>query len=122
VAYYNRGLGYQNKGDADRAIAAYTKAAELDPTDPAPFVNRGLLRMERQDYAAAIEDYDRALKAVPDFSLAHYNKGRAYELSGNLPEAINAYRKFLQSIGPENAADAAAAKQMLAELERRVPQ
>lgn len=46
-------------------MADYTKAAELDPADPAPLVNRGLLHAERQEYAAAIDDYDKALKAAP---------------------------------------------------------
>ena len=119
MARYNCGLAHQNLGDVDRAIADYTKAAEMDPTDPAPFVNRGLLRAGRKEYDAAIEDYDRALKARPGFSLAHFNKGQAFELTGRLPEAIAAYRAAVKSLGPEHRAEA---QRLLAELERRLPQ
>jgi tetratricopeptide (TPR) repeat protein len=82
-------------------------------------VNRGLLRAGRREYDAAIEDYDRALKARPDFSLAHLNKAQAYEQSGRLPEAIVAYRAAVQSMGPPYRAEA---QRLLAELERRLPQ
>lgn len=33
LAYYNRGLAYQNKGQYDRAISDYNKAIEIDPGD-----------------------------------------------------------------------------------------
>ena len=33
VAYYNRGIAYQKKGDKDQAIADYRKALEINPSD-----------------------------------------------------------------------------------------
>src|SRR5579862_5579884 len=40
--YNSRGNAYKAKADYDRAIADYTQAIQLDPTDAATFTGRGI--------------------------------------------------------------------------------
>src|SRR2546422_6975662 len=40
-AYYNRAINYSRKGDIDLAIADYTTAIELQPTENSFYNNRG---------------------------------------------------------------------------------
>jgi tetratricopeptide (TPR) repeat protein len=49
VAYYNRGVAYQAKGDNDRAIADQSKAIEIDPRYAAAYTNRGIAYRAKGD-------------------------------------------------------------------------
>ncbi|MBI1200482.1 MAG: hypothetical protein GC203_21690 [Phenylobacterium sp.] len=58
-----------------------TKALEtelLTPRDRAgTFVNRGVLKLRRREFAAAIFDFDRAVDTKPDLGEAYVNRGAA---------------------------------------------
>ena len=41
------------------------------------FVNRGILRMSRREYEAALADYSQAIRLSPDSGVAHVNRGAA---------------------------------------------
>lgn len=76
---------YLALGDADydrgacaEAIAAYTRAIELDPQFAAAYNNRAYTAMRRQDYAAALTDLDRAIALRPDYAHALMNRGDIY--------------------------------------------
>src|SRR5262249_12061117 len=66
-ALYNRGLAYQNKGDAKNALADYTQAITLDPKFPLAYGNRGNVYQAGGDYDRAIADYDRAIALNPKY-------------------------------------------------------
>jgi len=44
--FQNRGDAWQGKGNHDKAIADYTKAMDLDPTDDKAFLRRGELSLK----------------------------------------------------------------------------
>jgi tetratricopeptide (TPR) repeat protein len=119
AAHYNRGLAFDQKGDVDRAMADYTKAIELEPTDPSPFINRGRIYMNRREYDRAIADYDKAFVVAPGLVLARFNKAVALDRAGRPQEATHEYRTFLQVAGPDDEANAVQARQRLAALEQK---
>ena len=41
IAYFNRGIAYQNKGDHAKAIAEFNQSIKLNASDPAAYRNRG---------------------------------------------------------------------------------
>ena len=41
IAFHNRGIAYDSKGDHDRAIQDYDQAIKLDPQYTRAFINRG---------------------------------------------------------------------------------
>ena len=42
VAYYNRGIAYERKGDYTRAIEDFTKAMKMNPSFVEAYYNRGV--------------------------------------------------------------------------------
>ena len=74
VAYYNRGIEYQHKGDLDRAMADYTKAIEIDPKYAAAYYNRGVAYRAKGDFDRAIADYSKAIEIDPKYAKAYYNR------------------------------------------------
>ena len=42
------------------------------------YVNRGVLRMRREEYGKAVEDFDQAIRMKPDLGEGYVNRGAAY--------------------------------------------
>ena len=66
VAFYNRGLAYESKGDYARAIADYSDAIRLDPNDAEAFFYRGLDKERMGDKAGAEADMAAAKRINPN--------------------------------------------------------
>src|SRR5262249_9799879 len=87
-AFYNRGNAYENKGDHDRAIANYSEAIRLNPTNLAAALgNRANSYAKKGNQARAIADYNEALRLDPTGALNLCNRGktklRMNDRSGN---------------------------------------
>ena len=71
IAYHNRGIAHQSKGDLERALADYDTAIQLDPNYRSAYDARGRIYATKGDYARALADVTRAselaskTKAVP---------------------------------------------------------
>ena len=77
-AYNNRGFAYYLKGDAERAIADYTRAIALRPNYPKAYNSRGVVYMSHgYGGAKAVADFDRAIALKPDFRYAYINRANA---------------------------------------------
>ena len=88
--------------DPDRAIEAYEKAIDLDPSHADAHVNLGRLHHERRAPARAERHYRAALEADPYHETAAFNLGVALEDLGRVTDAIAAYRRALE-IDPNHA-------------------
>jgi tetratricopeptide (TPR) repeat protein len=66
IAYYNRGLAYENLNDYPRAIADYSQAAVLDPTDADALLYRGIDRIRAGDRAGGEADIAAAKHLDPN--------------------------------------------------------
>ena len=53
-------------GDYARALAAYQKAAELEPENPDYLVAAGKMHTELKDHAAAVSSWKQALALRPE--------------------------------------------------------
>ena len=96
IAFYNRGNGFFNKGDVDKAIADYTESLALNPDFANAHFNRGNGYSNKGDLDHAIADYDAAIKLDPGFKFAFFNRGNAFFNKGDFDRAIVDYTAALR--------------------------
>ena len=92
--------------------------AEIDPADPSPLINRGMLAARQKHYERAIADYDKAASVAPAMINPHYNKAQALERMDRAKEAAAEYRILLQKAGSLDNDLVRRARQRLAVIEK----
>jgi tetratricopeptide (TPR) repeat protein len=90
-----RGDAYLGQGDNEAALAAYGKALEVRPDDPAVLRSLGEAHTRGRDYARAIELFSRSLAASPGEPQALVGLGFARMRLGDRDGAIAAYREAI---------------------------
>ena len=93
--HFIHGLAYHELGDLAGAIADYTQAIALNPTDATAYHNRGLARSSQSDLAGAIADYAQAIALNPTDATDYYNRGLARNGQGDLAGAIADYAQAI---------------------------
>ena len=93
--YLRRGnRAYDNRQFED-AIAAYTKAIELDSTFTIAYSNRGASYGQMGEYEKEIADCEKAIEISPDYANAYNNRGFAYN---RLNQKEKAFRDYTTAI------------------------
>ncbi|WP_291006056.1 SH3 domain-containing protein [Hyphomicrobium sp.] len=97
-AYDLRGADRRRQGNAAGAVADYTEAIRLDPTNPAALAARAGLNVLKNDYGAAIADLEAASRldnANPTYRSAlarlHEERGVASLSKGDVEQAIDSF-------------------------------
>lgn len=95
--WFQKGLDLEHSGaPVAEVIAAYQKAAELDPLSSATHVNLGTVYFNVRDLAASERHYRRAIEIDPDYALAHFNLGNLFDETGNREGALRHYLAALR--------------------------
>ena len=106
-AYFELGRIYTvfpKTKDYPKAIEAYTKAAEMDPSFPDTFYNLGYVYLDTKEYPKAEAMYTQAVKLEPSYlDDALFNLAVVELKRGKKQEAIKNLRRTLQ-INPNNEA------------------
>jgi tetratricopeptide (TPR) repeat protein len=90
--WFEKGLDLEQTGaPPDEVIAAYRKAAEIDPTSAGALVNLGTVYFNARDWRLADEYYRKAVDVDPDYALAHFNLGNLYDERGDRAGALTHY-------------------------------
>ena len=82
------GVAKRLKHDYDGAIAAYTRAIEMDPAYAGAYARRGNAELLKGDYAAADADIERAIELDPNDAYGYTSRGNAKRVRGDLAGAI----------------------------------
>ncbi len=93
-AWYNLGLLQKGLGNADAALAAFTRATELLPSDPHAHYFVGLIASQLQQYDKAIPAFTKALEIDPYLVSAEFGLARAYQRSGKPDDAKTHMDRF----------------------------
>ncbi len=94
-AFGEMGLAYFYKGDQDKALSYYTKAAELQP-DAKVWSNMGMIFFNKGNMPEAQRVYEKAVSLDPAFVDARRNLGSAYAMQGRYKEAINQFQEAIK--------------------------
>ena len=84
-------------GESDELISRTTRLLAADPLNASAHFLEGLAALENGDAKAAVGAFRRALYAEPQFGLAAFQLGRAYESIGNRAAARRAYEQTLRT-------------------------
>jgi tetratricopeptide (TPR) repeat protein len=94
-AWYGWGEALRFARRFAEAEPAYRRAAALDPSDPDPVVNLGIVRAELGDAEEARALWQRVVDADPRTCSAHNNLGALALRQGRTPEAVRWYTASL---------------------------
>lgn len=91
---FYEGNAFLEKGEFDAAVAAYTKAIELNPKGYDALANRGEAFFQKGDFASAITDLTAALNLHPQESI-HLRRGDAYLAAKQYDLAVADYTQVI---------------------------
>jgi tetratricopeptide (TPR) repeat protein len=102
VLHFNLGVALYKEGNADEAIAAYSRAIQADPAFDQPYNNRGWAQFERAQYSDALADFNEAVRLNPNNAVALSNRGAVLSAMRRHDEALADLTRAI-AITPENA-------------------
>lgn len=88
IVFRNRGIGYKERGDFDRAIQDYSEAIALNPQFADAFLSRGMAYKTKGDLTHAIQDYGRAIELNPRYADAYDARCDARGILNQLSDAL----------------------------------
>jgi tetratricopeptide (TPR) repeat protein len=91
------------RGDYNRAIADYTEAARINPSNAEAYGLRGLTYFYKGEYDRAIADCTEAVRLAPDYIGAYHNRGNAYFKKEEYDKAIADFTETIK-FDPNDAA------------------
>ncbi len=94
VAYFRRSLIQEKLMNPSGTFEDLATAIRLNP-QPIYYNNRGLLYTFRENYKAALFDFDQAIALDSSYGLSYYNKGSALYYMGDLSKACLEMQKAL---------------------------
>jgi tetratricopeptide (TPR) repeat protein len=95
--WFERGLELEQTGAPyEEIIAAYQKAAELDPKSAGALVNLGTVFFNGHAWADAEQQYLKAIEIDPGYALAHFNLGNLYDEQNDPENALIHYLEALR--------------------------
>lgn len=97
----NEGNDFMKSERHREALDKYTRAIELDPSNPVYFCNRAAAHFKLGEHEAAVADCTAALGLQPDYGKAHSRLGLALTALERHREARAAYARAAQ-LEPEN--------------------
>jgi tetratricopeptide (TPR) repeat protein len=96
MAFYNRGVARQDKGDLEGALQDYNEAIRLNPNHAEALVNRGNVHADQGDLAGALKDYDEAILINPRDADAFSNRGDVRADKGDMAGALRDYDESIR--------------------------
>jgi tetratricopeptide (TPR) repeat protein len=95
--WFEKGLDLEQTGaPVEDVIAAYQKAAEIDPTSAGALVNLGTVYFNSRDWRRAELYYRKAVEVDPEYALAHFNLGNLYDERGDRTAALQHYQAAIR--------------------------
>ena len=98
---FNLGVQFYNQRDFSKAIQAYQKVIELDPTYVEAYNNLGIIYQTIGDVDRAFGAYQRSTEINPRYEKGYNNLGILLFLKGRYEEALGSFQKAI-GVNPNN--------------------
>jgi tetratricopeptide (TPR) repeat protein len=95
-AYLSRGKLWEARSEFDKAIADYSAAIKLDPTNEFIYNSRGNAWRSKGEYDKAIADHSEAIRLDPKYALAYNNRGTAWQYKQDEDKALADYNEAIR--------------------------
>jgi tetratricopeptide (TPR) repeat protein len=96
-ALYLLGMFYQENNQFDKALETYAILGKVDTTfKNAPYNTGYIYLVYLNDFQKAALFFSQAIHKDPGYAEAYYNRGYAYELSGQVDKAYSDYKMTLK--------------------------
>lgn len=95
LIHFNLGVSFYNQREFSRAIQAYQKVIELDPTYVEAYNNLGIIYQKMGDMERAFESYRKSTEINPRYEKGYNNLGILLLLKDRNEEALEAFQKAL---------------------------
>jgi tetratricopeptide (TPR) repeat protein len=102
AGYIDRGQARHFNGDANGAIADFSRAIELDPQATSAYFDRGIANMQKRNLDGAISDLSRAIELSPNTGDYYNNRGLAKLRKGDNDGAIADFTRAIE-LDPKSA-------------------
>ena len=98
-AHVNLSAVYMNEREFDKSIASSRDALKniFYRTPETAYHNVGWAYFYKDDFAASIDAFKKAVEARPNYAIGWYGLGNAFEKSGNAKAAADAYEKAVKT-------------------------
>jgi tetratricopeptide (TPR) repeat protein len=101
LIHFNSGVSFYNQREFSKAIQAYQKVIELDPTYVEAYNNMGIIYQMLGNADRAFGAYQKATEINPRYEKGYNNLGILLLLKGRYEEALEAFAKAL-AVNPNN--------------------
>jgi superkiller protein 3 len=95
IDHFNSGVLFLNQREFSKAIQAYQKVIELDPSFVEAYNNLGIAYQMIGEIDKAFEAYERTTKINPNYEKGYNNLGTLFFLEGRYAEALETFQKAL---------------------------
>jgi len=92
---FNLGVAYYSQREYLKAIQAYQRVIELDPTYGEAYNNQGIIYQEVGDFDRAFQAYQKSIEVNPRYEKAYNNLGILLLLKDRYEESREAFQKAL---------------------------
>jgi tetratricopeptide (TPR) repeat protein len=99
---FQEGYAAHVRGEHARAIASYTEAIRIEPTNARAYNNRGLVYQAKGDMVRAIADYTEAMRLTPNLPAVYLNRAAAFAAMSEVDKALADYDEAIR-IDPQSA-------------------
>jgi protein O-GlcNAc transferase len=94
------GRAYLAQKDFDKADAALKRAREINADNPDLPYNLGMVELQRKNYGAAAQDFEKVLVRDPNNAYAHYYAGLAYN-GLKQPDKMTSHFEHFLKLAPD---------------------